>query len=180
MVRKKRGTVTTTTTLIIAVALFVATVVAGYGVGFIVYQPQISQLQSDLSQAQADLTEAQETITLLETRIAELEQQTIEKPEGTLSVSELLENPVYDTEVKIYGQVRLLGELHCPCFELTSGGRRVEVWYDLMVEDDGTEWPSVSVEGIENGDWVIVTGELKSNTGTAPGTTFFASNIERL
>jgi len=54
-------------------------VAAGYGVGFIVYQPQISQLQSNLSEAQAsiasletDLTEAQDTITSLETQLNEL------------------------------------------------------------------------------------------------------------
>ena len=30
-----------------------------------------------------------------------------------------------------------------------------------MIEDDGIERPSVSIEGIRNGDQVIVTGELK-------------------
>ena len=103
-----------------------------------------------------------------------------EKPEGTLTVAELLEEQVYDREVKIYGEVGLLGELFCPCFELTSGGEKVEVWYGLMVEDNGTERPSISVEGIKNGDWVIVTGELRSSTGTAPSTTFWASNIEKI
>ena len=39
-----------------------------------------------------------------------------------LIVSESLENPAYDTEVKIYGEVGLLGQLDCPCFELTSDG----------------------------------------------------------
>jgi len=86
----------------------------------------------------------------------------LEKPEGALTVSELLENPVYDTEVRIYGEVSLLGQLDCPCFQLSSGGGKVQVWYDLMVEDDGTERPPASVEGIENGDWVIVMGELKT------------------
>lgn len=86
----------------------------------------------------------------------------LEKPEGALSVSELLDNPVYDTEVRIYGEVSLLGQLDCPCFELTSGGEKVQVWYDLMVEDDGTERPAASVEGIENGDSVTVMGELKT------------------
>jgi len=103
-----------------------------------------------------------------------------EKQEETLNVSELLENPVYDTEVKVYGKVSALGELFCPCFALTSGGKMLEVWYDLMVEDDGTERPAVSVERIENGDGVIVTGELRSSTGTAPSTTFWASNIEKI
>ena len=60
-----------------------------------------------------------------------------EKPEGTLGVSELLQNPVYDTEVKVYGEVSLLGQLNCPCFNLTSEGGQMQIWYDLMVEDDG-------------------------------------------
>jgi hypothetical protein len=89
-----------------------------------------------------------------------------EKPEGTLAVGELLDAPVYDTEVKICGEVSLLGELNCPCFELTSGGRKVQVWYALMVQNDGTERPAVDVEGIDNGDRVIVTGELKGEGGT--------------
>ena len=100
--------------------------------------------------------------------------------DGTLSVSELLESPVYETEVNVYGDVSALGELDCPCFTLTSDGKRLEVWYTLMVGDDGTERPAVSVEGIENGDRVVVTGELRSSTGTAPSTTFWASNIEKM
>ncbi|MCD4843847.1 MAG: hypothetical protein K8R25_05090 [Methanosarcinales archaeon] len=99
--------------------------------------------------------------------------------EGTLSVYELLENPVYDTEVKVYGKVSALGELRCPCFALTFNEKSIEVWYDMMEEDDQTKRPAVSVEGIENGNMVIVTGELRSSTGTAPSTTFWASNIEK-
>ena len=89
-----------------------------------------------------------------------------EKPEGTLTVAELLDNPVYDAEVTIFGTVGLLGELFCPCFELASGGQKVQVWYGLMVDNDGTERSAVSVEGINNGDKVIVTGELKGEGGT--------------
>jgi len=100
--------------------------------------------------------------------------------EGALSVSELLESPEYDTEVNVYGDVSALGELFCPCFALTSDGKRLEVWYYMMVEDDGTERPSVSMEGIENGDRVAVTGELRSSNGTAPSTTFWASNIKKM
>lgn len=88
-----------------------------------------------------------------------------EKPEGTMTVAELMANPVYDTDVQIYGEVSLLGELFCPCFQLTSGGEAIQVWYDLMVENDGTERPAVNVEGINNGDKIIVTGELKSEGG---------------
>jgi len=102
-----------------------------------------------------------------------------QKPEGALSVAELLENPIYDTEVKIYGQVSLLGELFCPCFELASGGEKVLVSYGLMVEDDGTERPAVSVEGIQNGDQVIVTGELKTAGVHRSLNDFWTSKIEK-
>jgi len=103
-----------------------------------------------------------------------------QKPEGALSVSELLANPMYDTEVKIYGQVSLLGELFCPCFELTSGGKKLLVSYGLMVEDDGTERPAVSIEGIENGDQVIVTGELKTAGVHRSPNDFWASKVEKV
>jgi len=101
-----------------------------------------------------------------------------QKPEGALSVAELLENPIYDTEVKIYGEISLLGELFCPCFELTSGGKKVLVWYGLMVEDDGKERPAVSVEGTHNGDQVIVTGELKRAGVHRSLDDFWAAKIE--
>jgi len=45
--------------------------------------------------------------------------------------------------------------------------------------DDGTERHSASVGGIKNGDRVIVTGELRSSSGTVPSTTFWASNVEK-
>ena len=88
-----------------------------------------------------------------------------EKPEGTVTVAELLQNPVYDTEVRIYGEVRGIGELACTCFPLASGGETVLVWYDTMVENDGTLQPAASVGGINKGDEIIVTGELKGEGG---------------
>ncbi len=99
-------------------------------------------------------------------------------PEGTMTAAELLADPVYETEVTVYGEVSALGELLCPCFILTSGGDRLDVWYDLMLEDDGTPRPTVSVEGIENGDTVVVTGELQPSQGTQPSRTFWATRIE--
>ena len=87
------------------------------------------------------------------------------KPEGTLTVTELLENPVYETEVKTYGKVIGLGELACSCFYLSSGGESVLVWYDTMIENDDTLRPPVNVQGINNGDKIIVTGELKGEGG---------------
>ena len=103
-----------------------------------------------------------------------------EKTEGVLSVSRLLEEPVYDTEVRVYGEVALLGQLNCPCFELASGGGKIQVWYALMVEDDLTERPPVSIEGIENGDRVVVTGELKTAGEHRQLNDFWSSGIEEV
>ena len=102
------------------------------------------------------------------------------KTEGALSVSRLLEEPLYDTEVMVYGDVGLLGQLNCPCFEIASGGEKVQVWYALMVEDDRTERPAVSIEGIENGDRVVVTGELKTAGEYRQLNDFWASGIEKI
>ena len=99
-------------------------------------------------------------------------------PAGTRTVAELLADPVYDTEVRVYGRVSLLGELFCPCFELESGEKTVQVWYNLMVEDDGTEWPAARIEGIANGDWVVVTGKLKPGGTHHSLNDFWASAIE--
>lgn len=85
----------------------------------------------------------------------------VQLPEGTLTVSELLKSPVYDTEIKVYGEISLLGELFCPCLVLSSGGKSIEVWYSMLSDEDGTLWPTVSVDSFQNGDFVIVTGELK-------------------
>jgi hypothetical protein len=57
---------------------------------------------------------------------------------------------------------------------LNSGGESVQVWY-AWHED---EWPTVSVEGIQNGDVVIVTGELKT-VGVDRLNEFAASKIEK-
>lgn len=83
----------------------------------------------------------------------------------THDVNELLFVSIYDRLTVVYGIVSDLGELFCPCFTLTSGGKSITVWYDLMVEDDGTVRPAVDVSAIKNGDEVMITGELK-NTGT--------------
>lgn len=89
-----------------------------------------------------------------------------EKPMRTMSITELLDNPVHDTEVGIDGTVGRLGELPCPCFELSSNGEKVTIWYDSMVENEGTEEPAVDIEGIKNGDEVVVCGKLKGEGGT--------------
>jgi hypothetical protein len=71
-------------------------------------------------------------------------------------------------EVRLHGEVALLGELFCPCFNVSDGEATVVVWYDLMVDDAG-EFPAVSIAEIGNGDEVVVIGEYRS---TDPGTGF--------
>jgi hypothetical protein len=102
------------------------------------------------------------------------------KPEGALGVAELLENPIYDTQTRVYGEVSALGELMCTCFFLQSDGGSLHVWYDTMVEDNGTLRPSVSVQEINNGDWVIVIGEFKSGGDHYSLNDFWANSIEVL
>jgi hypothetical protein len=101
-----------------------------------------------------------------------------QKPEGALSVAQLLEYPIYDTETRVYGKVSALRELACSCFFLQSEGGNLHVWYDTMVEDNGTLRPSVSVEEIQNGDWVIITGELKSGGDHYSLNDFWLSHIQ--
>jgi hypothetical protein len=98
-------------------------------------------------------------------------------PTGIMTVGELAADQVYETPVTLIGRVSLLGQLNCPCFHLTSGGESVEVYYDLMVEDDRTELPAVSVEGIENGDIVLVEGKLKESGTYRNKGAFWAENI---
>ena len=102
------------------------------------------------------------------------------KPEGAMSVAKLLDNPVYDSQIRVYGKVSALGELMCTCFFLRSDVENLHIWYDTMVEDDGTLKPSVSVEEINNGDWLVVTGELKSGGDHYSLNDFWASSIEVL
>jgi len=87
------------------------------------------------------------------------------RPEGAISSAELLTDPVYNTPIHVYGQVQGLGEFECPCFALKAGDEQIYVWFDMMVEKDGSlkppTRPPVDIEGIENDDWIVVTGELK-------------------
>jgi hypothetical protein len=88
----------------------------------------------------------------------------IQKPSGTLLVSELLQNPVYDTGIQIYGQISGKGELPCPCFELVSGGKKVRVYYG-------------EIPGIENGKWIGVSGSLRKASGSGETDEFWASSF---
>ena len=101
-----------------------------------------------------------------------------QRPEGTLSAADLLENPVYDTQIRIYGKVSGLGKVMCTCFFLESEGENLQVWYDTMVEDNGTIRPAVDVQGNKNGDWIVITGELKSGGDHYSLNDFWAVSID--
>jgi hypothetical protein len=96
-------------------------------------------------------------------------------PDGIPSAGSLLLHAVYDTQVKTYGRVSGLGEMSCPCFSVTSDGERLEVWYDLTAQEPAAELPA-----IQNGDWVVVTGQLKPGMLGLGSRTFWANHIERL
>lgn len=100
-------------------------------------------------------------------------------PEGCLTCGQFWGNPVYFEEIALFGEVSMLGELDCPCFHLTSGGDSITVWYDSMVEDNGTEKPPVSVEGIANGDQVVVFGELRREGKYVSLNDFWAHRIKK-
>ena len=104
-----------------------------------------------------------------------------QKPEGVLTPDEVFANPEYNVQVRVYGRVDYLGELFCSCFTLSIRGKDLLVWYNMMVNDDHSERPSVSVAGLENGDWAIVTGELKPDGSHHYSLNdFWASSIEVL
>lgn len=104
--------------------------------------------------------------------------ETSKKPEGAMSANECINNPVYDTELKVFGEVNSLRDLNCTCFLLSSDGADILVWYDTMTENDGTVRPPVNIAGIKNGDQVIVTGELKDDGEYTSRGDFWLSSIE--
>ena len=76
-------------------------------------------------------------------------------PTGSMGADDLLEKPIYDTEIFVYGTVSELKNVPNLSFKLN--------WEGSML---GVEMkrPSTGLEDIENGDWVIVTGELKAGS----------------
>jgi len=106
------------------------------------------------------------------------------RPDGAITSAELLSDPVYNSSIQVYGQVQGLGEFECPCFALKSGDEQIYIWFDMMVEDDGSPTPPtrspVDIEGIENDDWIVVTGELKFFEGFKVHKDFWLSEFEIL
>ncbi|WP_440954960.1 hypothetical protein ACSAZK_15540 [Methanosarcina sp. Mfa9] len=74
-------------------------------------------------------------------------------PTGSMGVDSLLKKPFYGAEIFVYGTVSDLEKEPAASFKLNWEGAVLDV--ETVVAASG-------IEDIENGDWVIVTGELKA------------------
>jgi hypothetical protein len=81
--------------------------------------------------------------------------------------------------MKVYGTVSRLDDLGVFAFLLTSDGRELLVFYGSMVKDNGESLPDVSVANIQNGDRVIVAGELKSAGRYRTQNSFWSYRIDK-
>jgi hypothetical protein len=97
----------------------------------------------------------------------------LEDLEGVVSVAEAIalagdgpEAPdVQTTSVAIYGRVGNLGAFFCPCFEIRSDGETVLVRHGLF---DDEEFPDLDVSELRDGDWILVSGLLRTSAGLPP------------
>ncbi|MCQ1535791.1 hypothetical protein FTO70_08895 [Methanosarcina sp. KYL-1] len=81
-------------------------------------------------------------------------------PTGSIGADSLLQKPIYDKEIFVYGTVSELERVPAVSFKLNWEGDVLQV---EMAE------PAAGIKGIENGDWVIVTGELKNGSESESG-----------
>jgi len=99
---KDKMAVTKTAAALLVVGLVIG-VVAGYGVGFITYQPQISQLQSDLSETESALSTSQSEVESLRGQLTEATDK-LARTEGELTKAQTtitsLETQLTESETK--------------------------------------------------------------------------------
>ncbi|MBU1975832.1 MAG: hypothetical protein KKG59_05500 [Nanoarchaeota archaeon] len=94
-------------------------------------------------------------------------------PEGyVLSIAELLKTPT-SAELEIYGEVSGLGELRCPCFNLTSENESIIVFYQNLSNE------SVQINELRNGNIIVVSGELVMSTLAESENQFQAKTITK-
>jgi len=87
-----------------------------------------------------------------------------EQPDGTLTVAELVDNPIYGTDVRVYGEVNGMEECGYKCFFLASEGERMRVNYGSAIVEGrmigGMENATERISVIREGDYVVLTGSL--------------------
>jgi len=101
---------------------------------------------------------ARVTVTVIEEKVADAiyvqgSRYKLGMPTGSMGADSLLEKPIYDTEIFVYGTVLELEKAPNASFKLNWEGAVLDV--ETMGAASGIEY-------IENGNWVIVTGELKA------------------
>jgi len=101
-------------------------------------------------------------------------------PAGLVTVRELLDNPIPGAAVNVTGRASDLGLVDCPCFTLTSGGASVEVEYSVMITSAVSENPEIDIEGVSNGDHVIVRGTVVPAETPGASWKLKASGIEKV
>jgi hypothetical protein len=72
---------------------------------------------------------------------------------------------VEEVSVEVYGRIGNLGAFFCPCFELSSEDETVLVRHGLFAEEG---YEDLSVDGLEDGDWIIVAGVLRTSAALPP------------
>jgi hypothetical protein len=101
--------------------------------------------------------------------------------EPPLTAAEILDQARYsEPGITVHGEVLDLGDISvCECFSVSSGEKGIQVWYDLK-KDKNLDRRTLNVLGLENGDWVEVTGELIPIEGINPSTNFYATRIKKV
>lgn len=97
---------------------------------------------------------------------------------GAVSCQQALEDGIYDTPMKVYGTVSEFDNVELYTFILTSGGRQLTVHFQNMIEDNGQRLTDLTVDNVENGNRVIVTGALKSAGKYRTQNSFWAFRID--
>jgi len=95
------------------------------------------------------------------------------------SVSDVMENPVYEKTISVYGVISELGIRNSKSFKLSSGGKSINVWYGMMVYDNRKRQPAVDMTGFKNDTVVILTGMLKNKGKYVQKNDFWIISIKK-
>jgi hypothetical protein len=101
------------------------------------------------------------------------------KTEQIYSVADLLENPIYDKKICISGVISELGIRNSMSFQFNSGGKSINVWYGMMVNDDRKAEPTVDISKFKNKTFVLITGKLKNKGKYVLKNHFWISSIQK-
>ncbi len=78
--------------------------------------------------------------------------------EGASSIPQFWRDMDQSGSVKLYGRISGLSARYTTAFQLGRGDTTSMIWFDGMVKDDGTSLPAVSIDGLNDGMYAVVTG----------------------